>query len=89
MKYVREIDLNNALKNATLTKEELELISSSDFNYTQTETIEILNILNKALVAECKRGLMGHWSYNRVIHKALADAISAEERMLSTMKEAA
>jgi hypothetical protein len=89
MRYIREIDLNNALKNATLTKEDLELISSSDFNYTETETIEILNILNKALVAERERGLMGLWSYDRVTHKALADAISAEEKMLSTMKEAA
>lgn len=89
MKYIREVDLANCLRNAVLTREELELISKPEFDYSKDEAIEILNILDRALASEQARMNGNHWSYNKVAHKSLVDAIEAESEILSAAKMAA
>lgn len=89
MKYIREVDLANCLRNAVLTIEELELISKPEFDYSENETIKVLNILDRALASEQARKNDNHWTYSKAVHKALVGAIEAENEILSAAKIAA
>jgi hypothetical protein len=89
MQYIREVDLNNCLKNAVLSKEEVVLISVDQFDCSETETVQILVILEKALKAEEERAKIKHWAYNAVVHKALIAVIREENEILGAVKIAA